>query len=306
MKNENGATGSLSRRSLLGKAVGAAGMLSAVESPGQANAQAQPVGGGRVRDSFDFGWKFFKGDAPGAQQPSFTDASWQDVDLPHDCSIEGPFSANTPSREGGYLPAGIGWYRKRFNIPESYRDRKVAIEFDGVYQLSEVWINGQYLGKRPYGYIGFSYDLGPHLKYGGDNVIAVKADNSLQPNSRWYTGSGIYRHTWLLVTNKVHVAYWGTFVTTPQVDMNAATVQVKTRVQNEGRGDARCTLATSILDRDGKAIQTAEASQSYRGERRGIRVRTAGKGGQAQPVVAGQSLSIHGAQHGAGPARSCG
>ena len=167
-----------------------------------------------------------------------------------------------PRRAGGYLPTGIGWYRKRFSIPESYRDRKVSIEFDGVYQLSEVWINGQYLGKRPYGYISFSYDLGPHLKYGGDNVIAVKADNSLQPNCRWYTGSGIYRHTWLLVTNQVHVADWGTFVTTPQVDMNAATVQIKTRVQNEGKGDAKCTLATSILDRDGKAIQTAEASQT--------------------------------------------
>ena len=118
-----------------------------------------------------------------------------------------------------YLPTGIGWYRKHFSIPDSYRDRKVAIEFDGVYQHSEVWINGQYLGKRPYGYIGFYYDLTPHLKYGGENVIAVKVDNSHQPNCRWYSGSGIYRHTWLLVTNQVHVAHWGTFVTTPQVEM---------------------------------------------------------------------------------------
>ena len=128
----------------------------------------------------------------------------------------------------------------------------MAIEFDGVYQLSEVWINGQYLGKRPYGYIGFSYDLSPHLKYGGDNVIAVKADNSHQPNCRWYSGSGIYRHTWLLVTNQVHVAHWGTFVTTPQVDMDSATVQIKTRIRNEGESDAECTLTSTILDRDGK------------------------------------------------------
>jgi beta-galactosidase len=261
MKNETGVTTFPTRRSVLGRAVGAAGVLSALEPGGEASAPAA-AGAGRVRDSFDFGWKFLKGDAPGAQQPSFADTSWKDVDLPHDFSIEGPFSANTPSREGGYLPTGIGWYRKRFNVPVAYRDRKVSIEFDGVYQLSEVWINGQYLGKRPYGYIGFSYDISPHLKYGAENVIAVKADNSLQPNSRWYTGSGIYRHTWLLLTNQVHVAAGGTFVTTPQVAANAATVQVKTRIQNEGKALAKCTLATTILDQDGKAIQTAEASQS--------------------------------------------
>src|SRR5271157_3416325 len=249
MKNESTSMDFPTRRSLLGHAVGAAGILSVLE----ANAPAQPApavrNGPRIRDSFDFGWKFFQGDVAGAQQPGFADASWKDVDLPHDFSIGGPVSENAPARgQGGYLPTGIGWYRKPFAIPESYSGRKVSVEFDGVYQLSEVWINGQYLGKRPYGYIGFSYDLSPHLKYGGDNVIAVKADNSLQPNSRWYTGSGIYRHTWLLVTSQVHGANGGTFVTTPQVDMNAAIVQVKTRVRNEGRSDARCALVTSILE----------------------------------------------------------
>jgi beta-galactosidase len=262
MKNEHGAAGSLSRRSWLGRAVGAAGVLSTLEPTGQAAAKEPPASGGRVRDTFDFGWKFFKGDAPGAQQPDFADANWRDVDLPHDFSIEGPFSANTPSREGGYLPMGIGWYRKRFSIPQSYRDRKVVIEFDGVYQLSEVWINGRYLGKRPYGYIGFSYDLSPHLKYAADNVIAVKADNSLQPNSRWYTGSGIYRHAWLLVTNRLHVADGGTFVTTPQVGASSSAVQIKTRVRNEGKSEAKCTLVTDILDADGKSVQSASASQS--------------------------------------------
>jgi len=137
MKNDNEATNSLSRRSLLGQAVGAAGILSALESAGQANAQAPPAaaarGGARVRDSFDFGWKFLKGDAPGAQQPDFADANWKDVDLPHDFSIEGPFSQDAPARgQGGFLPTGVGWYRKHFNIPESYRGRKVSAEFDGV------------------------------------------------------------------------------------------------------------------------------------------------------------------------------
>ena len=193
MKNESGLSDSLSRRSLLGQAVGAAGILSALGSTGQANPQAPPAGGGRegprTRDSFDFGWKFFKGDAPGAQQPNFGDASWSGVDLPHDWSIEGPFREQpAPARIAASLPTGIGWYRKHFSIPDPYRDRKVVIEFDGVYQLSEVWINGQYLGKRPYGYISFCYDLTPHLKFGADNVIAVKVDNSHQPNCRWYSG----------------------------------------------------------------------------------------------------------------------
>ncbi|MGA2275881.1 MAG: glycoside hydrolase family 2 TIM barrel-domain containing protein [Bryobacteraceae bacterium] len=266
MKDESGSKDSLSRRSLLGQAVGAAGILAALGSAGQADAQTQPAGdsgAARVRDSFDFGWKFFKGDAPGAQQPNFADASWRDVDLPHDWSIEGPFSEQpSPAFAFALLPTGIGWYRKRFSIPESYRDRKVVIEFDGVYQLSEVWINGQYLGKRPNGFIGFCYDLTPHLKFGGDNVIAVKADNSHQPNCRWYSGSGIYRHTWLLVTNKMHVAYWGTFVTTPEVAAESSIVEIKTKVQNEGGSDAECTLVTSILDRDGKLVQTGGTGTS--------------------------------------------
>ena len=294
MKNENGLTDSLSRRSLLGQAVGAAGVLSALGSAGQANAQAPPQApparggmGGRIRDSFDFGWKFFKGDAPGAQQPNFADASWRDVDLPHDWSIEGPFSEKPAVARGASLPMGIGWYRKHFNVPESYSGRKVSIEFEGVYQLSEVWINGQYLGKRPYGFIGFSYDLTPHLKYGGDNVIAVKADNSHQPNCRWYSGSGIYRHTWLLVTNQVHVAQWGTFVTTPKVDMDSATVQVKTRVQNEGKSAIECRVTSTI---HGPGWESGRGRAAKRGQehpsQRRIRVRAADTGGPAELVVA--------------------
>jgi beta-galactosidase len=215
----------------------------------------------RTRDSFDFGWKFFKGDVPGAQMPGFDDKGWRDLDLPHDWSIEGPFIEGPESWTYGHLPGGIGWYRKRFHIPESYKDRKVVVEFDGIYQNSEVWINGQYLGKRPYGYISFCYDISPHLMFGVDNLIAVKVDNSHQPNCRWYSGSGIYRHTWLLVTNRLHVAYWGTFVTTPQVDSNSSLVQVKTRIRNEGRCAARSKLITRILDKGEVEIQIAEATQ---------------------------------------------
>src|ERR1035437_6716520 len=244
----------LTRRGLLRQAVSGAALVSAL------HAQSQPASSAaRIRESFDFGWKFLKRDAPGAQQPEFSDSPWRSVDLPHDWSIEGPFGEQEKAQ--GSLPTGIAWYRKRFRVPDSYKDRTVVVEFDGIYQNSEVWINGQYLGKRPYGYVAFSYDLSAHIKGGGDNVIAVKVDNSKQPNCRWYSGSGIYRHTWLLATNQLHVAYWGTFVTSPRVSKNAATLQVKTRVKNERKTSATCGLTTSLLGRDGKTVQTAEATQ---------------------------------------------
>ncbi len=245
----------ISRRSLLGRA---AAVVSAAGAIGRAVAQAQTAP--RTRETFDFEWRFNKGDAPGAQQPDFSDTAWRALDLPHDWSIEGPYGEKEIAQ--GSLPSGVGWYRKRFRLPESSRGKKVSIEFDGVFENSEVWINGQYLGKRPFGYIGFSYDMTPHLNFGArDNIIAVKVDNSNQPNSRWYTGSGIYRHTWLVTTNTVHVAHWGTFVTTPQVSAAASSVQVKTRVKNEGKAVAKCTLATGILDADGREIQAIETTQ---------------------------------------------
>ena len=243
----------LTRRGLLRQAVSGAALVSAL------HAQDQPASPApRIRESFDFGWKFLKGDSPGAQQPEFSDNAWRAVDLPHDWSIEGPYSEQEKAQ--GSLPTGIAWYRKRFRVPESYKDRTVVIEFDGIYQNSEVWINGQYLGKRPYGYVAFSYDLSPHL-HPGDNVIAVKVDNSRQSNCRWYSGSGIYRHTWLLSTDRLHVGYWGTFVTAPRVSRSGATLQVKTRVRNERQTAASCTLTTSLVDAAGKTVETAEATQ---------------------------------------------
>jgi len=256
----------MTRRRLLGQAVGAAALVATFESMETGDAQTLPSSESiapRIRDSFDFGWKFLKGDAPGAQQPDSSDSSWRSLDLPHDWSIEGPYDEKEPAGgPGGYLPTGIAWYRKRFHLPESYKDRRVLIEFDGIYENSEVWINGQYLGKRPFGHISFAYDLTLHVSFGSrDNLIAVKVDNSHQPNSRWYSGSGIYRHTWLLVTTKVHVAHCGTYVTTPQVSKESSIVRIKTRVRNEDKGASKCTLVTSILDKDGNIIQSAEVSQ---------------------------------------------
>jgi len=247
------------RRGFLKQAAGAAAFVSAIAGSHSALAQSSPRS--RTRELFDYGWKFFKGDAPGAQSPAFSDAGWRVLDLPHDWSIEGPFSENEPTRgPGGYLPAGVGWYRKSFRAPSESKGRKVILEFDGVYENSEVWINGDYLGKRPFGYISFAYDLTPHLNSNRDNVIAVKVDNSRQPNSRWYSGSGIYRHTWLLTLSPVHIGQWGVWVTTPRVTRESASVRIKTQARNESASAVPCVLTTSVLDRDGKPVQASETS----------------------------------------------
>jgi beta-galactosidase len=262
-QSKDGPGSLLSRRDLLVSAAKGAVLATAVPYLGRAQAlPAAQNSVARVRESFDFGWKFMKGDFPGAQVPGFSDSGWGDVDLPHDWSIEGPFDEKAPSSgPGAYLPTGIGWYRKTFSVPDTRGPKLVVLEFDGVYQNSEVWINGHSLGLRPYGYIPFAYDLTPYLDYARPNVVAVRVDNSRQTNCRWYSGSGIDRHTWLLSTNQVHVSCWGTFVTTPRVSQQSATVQVKTRVTNRQKANAQCTLTTAILDRDGNTVQAADAPQ---------------------------------------------
>ena len=164
-------------------------------------------------------WRFLLGDIKNGESSAMDDSQWRMLDLPHDWSIEGKFNPDNPSGVGGgALPGGIGWYRKTFTVPASDGGKLTFIRFDGVYRNSEVWINGHYLGKRPYGYSSFEYELTPFLRYGGDkNVLAVRVDNSEQPNSRWYSGSGIYRNVWLVTTEKVYIPCWGTFVSTPVV-----------------------------------------------------------------------------------------
>jgi len=187
----------------------------------------------RVRSCFDANWRFIKQDVKDAQAVDFDHSSWRTLGLPHDWSVEGPFDQKAKAgAPGGYLPNGIGWYRKTFEHNADDPNQKTVIEFDGVYKNSEVWINGHALGKRPFGYIGFEYDLTPHL-VAGENVISVRVDNSLQPSSRWYTGSGIYRHVWLIQTSKTHIAHWGTQVRTPVINQERAVVNVLTTVQND-------------------------------------------------------------------------
>ena len=185
--------------------------------------------------NFDEGWKFFKGDAAGAEQPGFDDSQWRKLDLPHDWSIEGPFAqTNKTGGAGGWLPHGVGWYRSQFTVSPEQKRKPVFIEFDGVMQNSEVWINGVSVGKRPFGYVSISYDLTPHVKFGNDeiNMIAVRADTSAQPASRWYSGAGIYRHVRLIIANPVHVVPQSLIVTTPKIVADAATVRIRVTVTN--------------------------------------------------------------------------
>ncbi len=210
----------------------------------------------RCIEKFCQDWKFQLGDVSNAQLPEFDDSGWRILNLPHDWSIEGEFSNDNPATPGGgALPGGIGWYRKTFTLPEADQGKLIFIDFDGVYRNSEVWINGNYLGKRPYGYSSFRYELTPHLRYGDKkNVIAVKVDNSQQPNSRWYSGSGIYRNVWLVITDKVFVDHWGTFITTPEVSEQSATVSLKTKVRNALEQDQPITLKTTIYNQAGKRV----------------------------------------------------
>jgi beta-galactosidase len=223
------------------------------------------------RSNFDSQWKFVKDDPQGAQSPDFNDASWKTLDLPHDWSIEGPFSEEAPAAgNGAYLPTGIAWYRKQFTLPATTRGKRVVLQFDGVYQRSEVWMNGTSLGMRPYGFTTFAYDLTEHLKPAGrTNQIAVRVDNSLQPNCRWYTGSGIYRHTWLIITDPIHLAQWGTFVTTPMVSPQNAAVEITTRVLNESDRVATCELKTEILDAKGTVVQQGSSTMSIQAKGEG-------------------------------------
>ncbi|MEI9809789.1 MAG: glycoside hydrolase family 2 TIM barrel-domain containing protein [Bacteroidota bacterium] len=203
--------------------------------------------GARVHQSFNSSWKFYLGNAEDAEKPSFDDDTWRNIDLPHDWSIELPFDKDSPTGTGGgALRGGTGWYRKTFSLPNSVKGKYIAITFDGIYRNSEVWLNGLLVGKRPNGYISFQYDLSPYLKFGNaKNVIVVKADNSQQPNSRWYSGSGIYRNVWLTITDKLHIAYNGTYITTPEVSKQSATVNLALTI--EVPLDKRGISASTIL-----------------------------------------------------------
>jgi beta-galactosidase len=244
------------------------------ETIGSSGSQSNP----RKIIPFDEGWRFWIGDDPAAKQPKFDDTGWRTLNLPHDWSIEGP--VNLPpsgERTGGYFTHGIGWYRKSFTTPPD-SIKKVVIEFDAIYMNSDVWINGQFLGRRPYGFIGFRYDLTEYLKKDGSfNVVAVRVDDSSEPSVRWYAGSGIYRNVRLITTGFTHFRLdGGIFITTPEVSSEQAVVKAEYIIdahffsalkQQEWAKDVWkakpesqiVTLLTSVMDPDGKIIASIES-----------------------------------------------
>jgi beta-galactosidase len=228
----------------------------------------------RTEEPFDASWKFFKGDLKGAENMNFNDNSWRTLDLPHDWSIEdlpnqsdsviGPFyKKSIGATATGYTVGGIGWYRKHFRMG-SVANKKYSIYFDGVYMNSDVWLNGHHLGNHPYGYTPFYYDLTPYLKANGENVIAVRARNEGR-NSRWYSGSGIYRHVWLITTTPIYINPWGVFITTPAVSNSSSIVNVKATVSNEANLSS-LKLVTIIRDANNKVVATSESPLSSNDE----------------------------------------
>jgi beta-galactosidase len=189
--------------------------------------------------------------------------------------VDGMFESTCPGGSGaGYINAGTGWYRKEFALPGNVQGKHVFIEFDGVYMDSDVWLNGVHLGNRPYGYSSFEYELTPHLKFDGKkNVLAVRA-NVQQPCSRWYSGAGIYRHVRLTVMDPVHIAHWGTCVTTPAVSGHEATVRVETRIQNQSASARKVDLDIVLVDDSGRTIARGRLSQQLEGEGSGVFVQT--------------------------------
>jgi beta-galactosidase len=217
---------------------------------------------------FDFDWRFHRGGAQSAETMTFDDSKWRKIDLPHDWSIEdlpgtaSPFNRDAISQSnGGFTTGGTGWYRKSFTIPVDQKGKKVLIQFDGVYMNAEVWLNGRSLGNHPYGYTTFWFDITDRINFGQNNVIAVKVRNEGE-NSRWYSGSGIYRHVWLDIRNPIHIAHWGTAITTPVIKSDLAKVNLKTKVLNETKQSASIRILTRILTPKGIEATRTENQQT--------------------------------------------
>jgi beta-galactosidase/beta-glucuronidase len=212
---------------------------------------------GRNSILFNSNWKFHKGDVVNAEAVKFDDRNWRIVDLPHDWSIEGPFSQEWASGTA-FLPAGIGWYRKTFTVSANRKNKKTFIYFDAVYKNSEVWINGHSLGKRPNGFISFQYELTPYLRTGAENVLAVRVDHSEFADSRWYTGSGIYRNVYLITTEPVHIGLWGVGFTTSGVSAAKATANVNVSVVNGSEKNAGVHVKCTLVNAGGETVAAAD------------------------------------------------
>lgn len=218
-----------------------------------------PGTNGRLRgkQSFNNDWLFMlqqHGDTLDYSSTDVDDSGWRILSLPHDWAIEGNFSEDNPSGTGGgALPGGIGWYRKHFTLERPEEPEKIYIDFDGAYMNSSVYVNGHYLGTRPYGYAPFSYDITPYINYDGDNIVAVKVDNSDQPNSRWYSGCGIYRNVWLRRLARIHIPLWGQSINAT-VDDGKGKLDIITEVENSSQESTAVTLSIEVTDKEGKTV----------------------------------------------------
>jgi beta-galactosidase len=230
-------------------------LLIGLSMPAASPAATAPA---RAVTSFDADWRFLQADSSGADKPDFADTTWRKLDVPHDWSIEGAFDRTAPSGpSGAFLPTGIGWYRRHFSLADTDRGRRFFIQFDGVMANSDVWINGYHLGQRPFGYVSFQYDMTGHLNFGNqENVLVVRADNSEQPASRWYSGAGIYRHVRLITTESVHLDINSAFVSTPTVAADQATIRVTATVVNESSSPQTVELVVPYANPDGTSVAT--------------------------------------------------
>jgi beta-galactosidase len=223
---------------------------------------------GRSEILFDTGWRFSRDDVSGAELEKFDDSAWRMLNLPHDWSIEDIPGTNSPfdssaigGIDAGYLVGGTGWYRKTFYAGSDIKQKVIDLQFDGIYMNSDVWLNGQHIGNHPYGYTSFMYDITDKLLPGKNNTLAVRVRNEGR-NSRWYSGSGIYRHVWVSGMDPLHVDHWGTFITTPVVEASTAKVNVRTTVFNESVESADVILVTRIMNADRIEVAKTESSQS--------------------------------------------
>ena len=214
---------------------------------------------------FDGNWSFHLGGAQGAESPGFDDSQWRKLDLPHDWSIEdlpntsSPFNPNAISQvNGGFTTGGTAWYRKSFTLRPEQKGKRIVIQFDGVYMNAEVWLNGQSVGSHPYGYTSFWFDITDKVKSDSANVLAVKVRNEGE-NSRWYSGSGIYRHVWLKTLEPTHIAQWGTYITTRDVSASSAKVSIRTKVLNETDQTSQTVLLSRVLNSKGQLVVEIES-----------------------------------------------
>lgn len=217
-----------------------------------------------ARYPFDDTWRFCLSNPDKLDElhfaltPEFDDSSWRELSVPHDWSIECPRLPTHPSGpNGGFFIDGMGWYRKRFDAPTAWKEQRVLLEFEGAYHNAELWLNGRVLAEHPYGYTGFFVDLTDLLKFDQPNVLAVRLNSSGSPHTRWYAGSGIYRHVWLHVNPMVYLEPWGTAITTPEVTAQQATIHLKTEIRNTRVQDITAALSWTVLAPDGSEVTSA-------------------------------------------------